>query len=52
MLPFDLSSATIVVYCGTGKRASIARERLMNVGYTNVLNGGSLEDVLAILKQM
>jgi len=35
----------IVVYCGSGKRSAKAKAQLDAAGYTNVVNGGSLEDV-------
>jgi len=45
-------NATIVVFCKSGRRANVAKERLHGMGYANVLNAGGLEDVLAILHQV
>jgi phage shock protein E len=38
-------SATILVYCASGKRAVKAKQVLESLGYTHVLNGGSLADM-------
>lgn len=38
-------SKPIVVYCGTGNRASKAKRALEDAGYTNVVNGGGLDDL-------
>jgi phage shock protein E len=35
----------IVLYCGTGKRAANAKAQLDAAGYTNVVNGGGLNDL-------
>ena len=39
--------ATVVVYCASGARANRAKITLESQGYTNVLNGGGLNDILA-----
>jgi len=39
--------AEIFVYCRSGRRSGIARETLMDLGYTNVVNLGGLEDAQA-----
>jgi len=39
--------ATIVVHCASGIRANTAKKTLQGLGYTNVLNGGGLNDILA-----
>jgi len=39
--------AMVYVYCRSGRRSGIARETLMELGYTNVINLGSLEDAQA-----
>ena len=36
---------TIVVYCGSGARAEKAKTELANLGFTNVINGGGLQDL-------
>jgi phage shock protein E len=41
-------NTTIVIYCLSGRRAGIAKEKLQNIGYQRVLNAGGLNDVLAI----
>ena len=38
----------IVVYCRTGNRSNRARKFLLNQGYSGVINGGGLEDMLKI----
>lgn len=38
--------AQILLYCGSGRRAGIAMEELLNAGFTNVVNRGGLVDVL------
>jgi phage shock protein E len=35
----------IVVYCAAGKRAARAKQTLEGAGYTNVVNGGGLDDL-------
>ena len=44
-------NATIVIYCKSGARANRAKIVLENQGYTKVLNGGGLTDML-IYQQM
>lgn len=34
---------TIIVYCRSGRRSSIAKATLEKIGYTNVLDGGSYQ---------
>lgn len=38
-------SRKIVVYCAAGVRAETAKDALVELGYTNVENGGGIEDV-------
>lgn len=38
-------SRHIVLYCGSGRRAGIAKEKLEELGYTNVENAGGYEDM-------
>lgn len=38
--------ATIYVYCRSGRRAKVARQTLMDLGYTNVINQGGYQDLL------
>lgn len=51
-IPYDIVSRAIdtheadrnraiIVYCLSGSRSSVAKRSLMEVGYTNVVNGGS-----------
>ena len=40
--------AVIYVYCRSGRRSGLARETLMEAGYTNVINLGSLKDAQAL----
>ena len=35
---------TIVVYCRSGRRSSIAKEKLVSMGYTNVIDIGGIVD--------
>ena len=44
--------ATIVVHCASGIRANTAKETLEGLGYTNVLNAGGLNDILAYSKDL
>jgi len=41
----------VVVYCGAGRRGKIGKEALIDAGYTNVVNGGGLEDILRHLQE-
>lgn len=36
--------ATLYVYCKSGRRASIAEEKLKNMGYTTIYNLGGIKD--------
>lgn len=40
-LPLD---TPIYLYCGSGQRAELARQRLQRLGYTEVVNAGGLEE--------
>ena len=37
----------IYLYCGSGRRAGLAKETLEGLGYTQVVNIGGLDDALA-----
>lgn len=37
----------IYLYCGSGRRAGIAKQTLDSLGYTHVVNIGGLDDALA-----
>lgn len=37
----------VVVYCRSGRRSGLARQSLMQKGYTNVFNGGGIANLLA-----
>ncbi|WP_299577808.1 FAD-dependent oxidoreductase [uncultured Sunxiuqinia sp.] len=41
------ASREIVVYCATGARSAYAQRMLMQIGYTNVSNGGGLTAMMA-----
>ena len=41
------TSREIVVYCASGGRSAYAQRMLMQVGYTNVKNGGGLSSMMA-----
>lgn len=36
---------SIVVYCSSGRRSEIARQDLVEIGYSQVTNGGGIEDL-------
>jgi len=44
-----LSTATIIVFCRSGRRAAKAKEILQSKGYTHVLNAGGLSDLITYL---
>lgn len=44
--PLDRDKA-VVVYCRSGSRASHAKRQLYDMGFTHVLNGGGLEEMIA-----
>lgn len=44
-------NAEIQLYCRSGRRADVARDILLRMGYTSVTNHGSLENALAITEQ-
>lgn len=35
-------ASAVIVYCHTGARSAAAKRSLVSIGYTNVINGGSL----------
>ena len=37
----------IVVYCASGGRSAYAQRQLMQLGYTNITNGGGLSSMMA-----
>lgn len=41
----------IHLYCGSGKRAGIAKQTLTQLGYTNVVNEGGYKEVLERRKE-
>lgn len=43
----DNAAREIVVYCATGARSAYAQRMLMQVGYSNVKNGGGLASMMA-----
>jgi rhodanese-related sulfurtransferase len=49
MLSFYFS-ATIVLYCGSGRRAAKAQAILLEKEYKKVLNAGGLNDLLGFLE--
>ncbi|MGA1194145.1 MAG: rhodanese-like domain-containing protein [Kiritimatiellia bacterium] len=40
-------SRSVVVYCRSGRRSSIAKKSLNEAGYTNVINGGAFSRLKA-----
>ena len=38
--------APIILYCRSGRRSGLAKQALEQLGYTNVINAGGIEDVL------
>ncbi len=44
--------ADIYLYCKSGRRAGIARDALLELGYTQVTNVGSLGDALRLKAEM
>lgn len=61
-LPFDTigngigshepeKSRPIIVYCHSGMRSAVAEKTLQQMGYTNVVNGGSLHHMKHALNQ-
>ena len=35
----------IILYCASGHRSGLAQQALRRIGYTNVVNGGGIEDL-------
>ena len=48
---FGDKSDVIIVFCKSGNRSGIAKSALESAGFTNVTNGGGLEDMLALDRQ-
>lgn len=44
-------SQPIMLYCGSGKRAGLAKEKLEALGYSNVENAGGYENLKARLEK-
>ena len=42
--------AEIHLYCGSGRRAGIAKKALEEAGYSNVINDGGYKDILEKIK--
>lgn len=45
------SDTPIFLYCGSGHRAGLARQRLQALGYTDVVNAGGLEEARKLAGQ-
>jgi len=45
-------TAQLQLYCGTGRRADIARNTLLQMGYTNIENLGSVENAMVIADEL
>lgn len=43
--------APVVIYCGSGIRATTAKQVLDEAGYTNVLNAGGLSDIQSLANE-
>ena len=41
-------TAPLHLYCGTGRRADIVRNTLLQMGYTNIENHGSVENAMIV----
>lgn len=41
----------VVIYCKTGRRAEIARQALLRLGFNEVVNAGGYEDIRRDLKR-
>lgn len=41
----------IQLYCRSGRRADVARDTLLQMGYTRITNHGSLENALTVAEQ-
>lgn len=44
-------NATIVLYCRSGRRSSMAQDALQAMGYSHVINAGGYQDLKRALKQ-
>lgn len=42
---------TIIVYCQSGARSAAAKKSLEKLGYTNIVNGGSLREMRRIVEK-
>ncbi len=51
VLPEVPKDTEIVLYCESGNRAMMAEGMLKQAGFTNVRNGGGIEDILSQVKE-
>lgn len=51
VLPEVAKDTEIILYCESGNRAMMAENILKQSGFTNVTNGGGVEDVLLAMSQ-
>ena len=42
---------TVIVYCASGMRSAYARTALMQMGYANVVNGGTAYETAELIKK-
>ena len=45
----DDKNRTIIVYCASGMRSAYARSALMQLGYSNVINGGTAHETVQLV---
>ena len=49
--PLNDQNQTIIVYCASGMRSAYARTMLMQLGYTNVINGGTAHETAELTQK-
>ena len=49
--PLNDKNQTIIVYCASGMRSAYARTMLMQLGYTNVINGGTAHETAELTQK-
>ena len=51
IVPLNDKNQTIIVYCASGMRSAYARTMLMQLGFTNIINGGTAHETAELTQK-